>query len=104
MDRSVQNGSVHLGSHTNRDKTALYDCEQLVSGLSVTLYVLMQNNPTAHIEPLTFWQCACGGPDLSNRDCQHMISCPECQMFGMAINDALNDIENACGQRYIAVS
>jgi len=37
MDRSVQNGSVHLGSHTNRDKTALYDCEQLVSGLSVTL-------------------------------------------------------------------
>jgi hypothetical protein len=63
---------------------------------------MMQNNPVAHVEPLTFWQCARGGPDLSNRDYQHVISCPECQMFGEAISDALNDIENSFGQRYIA--
>jgi hypothetical protein len=64
----------------------------------------MQNNPTIHVEPLTFWQCACGGLNLSKRDYQHVIACPECEMLAVAISDALNDIEKAFDRRHIAAS
>ena len=67
-------------------------------------YAYMQNNPTVHVEPLTFWQCSCGGLDLSQRDYQHVIACPECEKLAVAISDALNDIEEAFGRRHIAVS
>jgi hypothetical protein len=64
----------------------------------------MQNNPTIHVEPLTFWQCACGGLSLSKRDYQHVIACPKCETLAVAISDALNDIEKAFGRRHIAAS
>jgi len=64
----------------------------------------MQNNPTVHVEPLVFWQCACGGPDLSQRDYQHVIHCPECETLALAITDSLNDIEKAFGRRHITAS
>jgi hypothetical protein len=57
----------------------------------------MQNHPTVHIKPLTLWQCACGGADLSNRDYEHIMGCPECETLAVAISDALNDIEKAFG-------
>jgi hypothetical protein len=64
----------------------------------------MQNNPTAHVEPLSFWQCACGGPNLSKRDYQHLIACPECETLAEAISEALDDIEKAYGRRHVAAS
>jgi hypothetical protein len=64
----------------------------------------MQDNPKAHVEPLTFWQYACGGPNLSRRDYQHVIACPECETLAGAISDALNDIEKAFGGPHIAAS
>jgi hypothetical protein len=78
----------------------------LVCGLSVTLKlrIYMQENPTIHVEPLTLWQCACGGLNLSKRDYQHVIACPECETLAVAISDALNDIEKAFGRRHIAAS
>jgi hypothetical protein len=64
----------------------------------------MQDKPTVHVKPLTFWQCACGGPDLSQRDYQHVIACPECETLAVAITDSLNDIEKTFGRRHITVS
>ena len=64
----------------------------------------MQNVATVHVEPLTFWQCVCGGPSLSKRDYQHVIACPECETLAVAISDDLNDIEKAFGRRHIAAS
>jgi hypothetical protein len=64
----------------------------------------MQNNPTTHVEPLTFWQCACGVLNLSKRDYQHLIARTECEMLAVAISDALHDIEKAFGRRHIAAS
>jgi hypothetical protein len=64
----------------------------------------MQNNATVHVEPLIFWQCVCGGPNLSKRDYQHVIACPECETLALAISDALDDIEEAFSRRHIAVS
>jgi hypothetical protein len=64
----------------------------------------MQNNLTVHVAPLAFWQCACGGPDLSRRDYQHLSVCPDCTMLADAIADTLDDIQKTHGGRGIAVS
>jgi len=61
-------------------------------------------NPTVHVEPVTFWQCACGGPSLSKRDYQHVIACPECETLAAEISEALNDIEQAFARRHTAAS
>jgi hypothetical protein len=60
----------------------------------------MRNNTTLHVEPITFWQCACGGIDLSKRDYLHLIACTDCETFADEITDALDDIEKTLGRRY----
>jgi hypothetical protein len=57
----------------------------------------MRNNPTTHVTPLAFWQSACGGPSLSKHDFQHVIDCPACESFAVALSDALDDIQKAFG-------
>jgi hypothetical protein len=55
----------------------------------------MQNDMTTHVEPIVFWQSACGGRDLSRHDYLHLIACPDCTALADQIADALNDIEQA---------
>jgi hypothetical protein len=59
-----------------------------------------QNAPTLHIQPLTLWQCACGGRDLPRRDYQHIIVCTECKMLATEIGEALDDLEKGLGRRH----
>jgi hypothetical protein len=59
----------------------------------------MQNQPTAHVEPLRFWQCACGHRDLSKSDYEHIISCAECETLARQIGEALDDLEKQVGRR-----
>ena len=53
----------------------------------------MQSETTRHVEPLVLWQSACGGPDLSKRDYQHLIACTDCETLADEITAALDDIE-----------
>jgi hypothetical protein len=53
----------------------------------------MRNEATMHVEPIVFWQCACGGAGLSERDYQHVIACIGCEMLADEIKDALDTIE-----------
>ena len=53
----------------------------------------MRTAATAHIEPMVFWQCACGGPDLSKHDYLHLIACTDCETLADEIIDALDNIE-----------
>jgi hypothetical protein len=62
----------------------------------------MQNQPAVHVEPLSFWQCACGHRDLSKRDYEHIISCAECETLAREISDALNDLEKKVGRRHLS--
>jgi len=52
----------------------------------------MQNDQREHIEPITLWQYACRGIDLSKRDHQHVIACAACETLAMEIDEALADI------------
>ena len=60
----------------------------------------MTNNVTAHVEPIVFWQCACGGPNLSKRDCLHVSVCADCETLGDEIKEALDDIEKTVGRQH----
>jgi len=60
----------------------------------------MRNAESAHVEPIVFWQSACGGVDLSKRDYQHLIACSECGTLADEITDALDDIEKRLGRRH----
>jgi len=62
--------------------------------------VSAHNAPTLHIEPLTLWQCACGGRALPRRDFQHIIICPECETLAKEIGQALDDLEKGLGRRH----
>jgi hypothetical protein len=64
----------------------------------------MRDNSTVHVEPLTLWQCACGGPELSKSDYQHVIACSACETLAEGMTDALNDIEKAFRPRYTTAS
>jgi hypothetical protein len=55
----------------------------------------MQKDPITHVEPLAFWQSACGGPGLSKRDHQHVMDCLACERFAIEISDALDDIQDS---------
>jgi len=54
---------------------------------------MMRNEAARHVDPIVFWQCACGGPVLSERDYQHAIACKDCEMLADGIKDALDAIE-----------
>jgi hypothetical protein len=60
----------------------------------------MQNNTGVHVEPIVFWQCACGGIDLSKRDYLHLLACTGCETLADEITDALDDIENTFRRRH----
>jgi hypothetical protein len=60
----------------------------------------MRKAASAHVEPIVFWQCACGGIDLSKRDYLHLIACSECGTLADEITDALHDIEKRLGRRH----
>ena len=60
----------------------------------------MQKQTTAHVEPIRLWKSACGHRDLSKRDCEHIITCEECETLGREIGDALNDLEKTFGRRH----
>jgi len=60
----------------------------------------MQTDATAHVEPIVFWQCACGGSDLSKRDYLHVVACTDCETLADEIIDALDDIEKMLGRRH----
>jgi hypothetical protein len=60
----------------------------------------MQNDVTSHVQPLVFWQCACGGPSLSKRDYLHLIACDGCTTLADQISDALDDIEKKVGRQH----
>ena len=53
----------------------------------------MRKDITAHVEPIVFWQCACGGFDLSKRDYLHVAACTDCETLADEITDALDNIE-----------
>ena len=59
----------------------------------------MGNDTTLHVAPLAFWQCACGGPDLSKRDYLHLTTCTGCEALADEITDALVVIEKTLGGR-----
>ena len=67
---------------------------------TINTMVSTQNAPTLHIEPLTLWQCACGGRALPKLDYQHIIVCPECETLAKEIAKALDDLEKALGRRH----
>ena len=54
---------------------------------------MMRNEVATHVDPIVFWQFACGGPVLSERDYQHAIACIDCEMLADGIKDALDTIE-----------
>jgi hypothetical protein len=60
----------------------------------------MQNEHTAHIEPLTFWRCACGTGNLSSNEYQHILACMACEILATEISAALDDIEKLMGRRH----
>jgi hypothetical protein len=45
-----------------------------------------------------FWQCACGGTDLSKRDYLHLMACADCESLADEITDTLDDIETTLGR------
>jgi hypothetical protein len=49
------------------------------------------------VEPIVFWQFACGGPVLSERDYQHVIACIDCKTLAADIKNALDTIEEKLG-------
>ena len=58
----------------------------------------MQNEAAVHVDPLVFWQCACGGPVLSERDCEHVMGCVACETLADGIKEGLDTIiEEKCG-------
>ena len=63
----------------------------------------MRNDVTIHVEPIVFWQCACGGSDLTKRDYQHLIACTDCKTLAHGITDALDDIENTLPRRNLHI-
>jgi hypothetical protein len=60
----------------------------------------MRKVTTTHIEPIVFWQCACGALDLSKRDYLHLIACTDCETLADEITDVLDDIENILRRRH----
>jgi hypothetical protein len=54
---------------------------------------MMRNEATTHVDPIVFWQRACGGPLLSDRDYQHVIACTDCEALAEGIKNALDTIE-----------
>jgi hypothetical protein len=63
----------------------------------------MGNATSAHVEPIVFWQCACGGVDLPKRDYLHLIACSECGTLADEIADALDDIEKQLSRRHLRI-
>jgi hypothetical protein len=60
----------------------------------------MQNDITAHVQPLVLWQYVCGGRDLPKSDYIHLVKCIDCKTLGDQISEALQDIENKVGRRH----
>ena len=60
----------------------------------------MREDKTTHVEAIVFWQCACGGLDLSKRDYLHLIACTDCETLADQITNALDDIEKTLRRRH----
>jgi hypothetical protein len=56
---------------------------------------------TTHVDPMVFWQSACGGRDLSRHDYLHLLACPDCTALAGQIgrhSTTLTRYGMACGR------